>query len=144
MKSIIPELIVGDILEMTKFYTEYFGFEVEFTDPEGEDYQWAQLVNGDNRIMMQSACSTMIEIPEITICTIGTDLLMFKMETADAVRQLYSGFQNSPYPIFAPIRVTEYGSCEFGVHDPEGRYIIVSGDEQQNDYLSIEQESFEE
>jgi len=52
------------------------------------------------------------------------------MENAEVVRQLYSGFQESSYLVYAPIRVTEYGSCEFGVHDPEGRFIIVSGDEE--------------
>lgn len=130
MKSIIPELIVGEIKAMVEFYTECFGFKVEFTDPDGEEFQWAQLVNGDNRIMMQSAVSTMIEIPEIIERNTGTDLLMFKMENAEVVRQLYSGFQESSYLVYAPIRVTEYGSCEFGVHDPEGRFIIVSGDEE--------------
>mgnify|MGYP000989057338 CR=1 FL=1 len=130
MKNIIPELIVDDIKAMVKFYTECFGFEVEFTDPEGDEFQWVQLVNGENRMMMQSAISTMIEIPEMNTRITGTDLLMFKMQDADEVRQLYGGFQNSSELIFAPIRVTEYGSCEFGVHDIEGRFIIVSGDEQ--------------
>lgn len=129
MKSIIPELIVDDIEAAVQFYTNYFGFEVEFTDPEGEEYQWAQLVNGDNRIMMQSALSTMAEIPEIDERITGTDLLMFKLESADCVRQLYNGFQDLGHLVYAPIRVTEYGSCEFGVHDLEGRFIIISGDE---------------
>ena len=130
MTSIIPELIVDNIKEMVQFYTNYFGFEVEFTDPEGEEYHWAQLVNGDNRIMMQSALSTMIEIPEIDVRITGTDLLMFKLESAELVRRLYDGIQELSHLVYAPIRVTEYGSCEFGVHDPEGRFIIVSGDEQ--------------
>ena len=129
MKNIIPELIVDDITAMVKFYIDYFGFKVEFADPEGEEYQWVQLVNGNNRLMMQSALSTMIEIPEIVTRITGTDLLMLKMENANIVQQLYDSFQNSAYRIYAPIRVTEYGSCEFGVHDPEGRFIIVSGDE---------------
>lgn len=126
--QIIPELIVDDIEGMVGFFSDKFDFKVEATDPEEGHYTWAQIVNGNNRIMLQETRVTKLEIPELNTRITGTDLLMLKLENAEVVRNAYERFANEPGSVCMKIRVTEYGSCEFGVKDPEGRYIIVSGD----------------
>ena len=85
-------------------------------------------MNGGNRIMMQETEVTKLEIAELKTRFTGTDLLMLKLENAEAVRSAYERFDNEAESVYMKIRVTEYGSCEFGVKDPEGRYIIISGD----------------
>ena len=122
------ELIVDNIEKMVEFFAKKFDFEVEAKDPEEGHYTWVQIVNGDNHIMMQETDVTKLEIPELKARITGTDLLMLKLENADAVRNIYERFGNELESVYMKIRVTEYGSCEFGVKDPEGRYIIVSGD----------------
>lgn len=128
VKQIIPELIVDNIEKMVEFFVNKFNFGVEAKDPEEGHYTWVQIVNGDNHIMMQETEVTKLEIPELNDRITGTDLLMLKLENADAVRSIYKRFDNESESVYMKIRVTEYGSCEFGVKDPEGRYIIVSGD----------------
>lgn len=128
VEHIIPELIVDNIEKMVEFFAKKFDFEVEAKDPEEGHYTWVQIVNGDNHIMMQETDVTKLEIPELKARITGTDLLMLKLENADAVRNIYERFGNELESVYMKIRVTEYGSCEFGVKDPEGRYIIVSGD----------------
>ena len=128
VEQIIPELIVDDIEKMVEFFSDKLDFKVEATDPEEGHYTWVQIVNGDNRIMMQETEVTKLEIAELKTRFTGTDLLMLKLENAEAVRNIYERFGNEPASVYMKIRVTEYGSCEFGVKDPEGRYIIVSGD----------------
>ena len=128
VEQIIPELIVDDIERMVEFFSEKFDFQVEATDPEEGHYTWVQLMNGGNRIMMQETEVTKLEIAELKTRFTGTDLLMVKLENAEAVRSAYERFDNEAESVYMKIRVTEYGSCEFGVKDPEGRYIIISGD----------------
>ena len=128
VEQIIPELIVDNINNMVNFFSNKFDFKIEAKDPEEGHYTWVQIVNGDNRIMMQETEVTKLEIPELKARITGTDLLMLKLENADAVRSVYERFSFEPESVYMKIRVTEYGSCEFGVKDPEGRYIIVSGD----------------
>lgn len=126
--QIIPELIVNDIERMVEFFVQKFDFRVEATDPEEGHYTWVQIANGNNHIMMQETEVTKLEIPELKERITGTDLLMLKLESSEAVRCAYERFTTECESIYMKIRVTEYGSCEFGVKDPEGRYIIVSGD----------------
>lgn len=128
VEHIIPELIVNNIERMVEFFTKKLGFVVEATDPEEGHYTWAQIANGGNRIMMQETQVTMLEIPELNKRIIGTDLLMLKLLSAEDVQQAYERFTEEFDSIYMQIRMTEYGSCEFGIKDPEGRYIIVSGD----------------
>ena len=127
IKQIILELIVDDIHSMITYYQKYFDFVLEATDSEGEDFTWAQLTNGSCAIMMQETEVTKQEIPGLDTRITGTDLLMFKLSTAEEVKALYNRFESIQDTIYMELRVTDYGSCEFGVMDPEGRYIIVSG-----------------
>lgn len=126
--QIIPELIVDDIERMVEFFVQKFDFKVELKDPEEGHYTWVQISNGNNHIMMQEMAVTMLEIPKLKERITGTDLLMLKLENSEAVRCIYERFDDERESVYMKIRVTEYGSCEFGVIDPEGRYIIVSGD----------------
>ncbi len=128
IEQIIPELVVNNMEKMIEFFTQKFDFQVEATDSEKGHYTWVQIANDKNRIMMQETEATKLEISEIKARITGTDLLMFKLENADAVRSVYKRFSNEQESVYMKIRVTEYGSCEFGVKDPEGRYIVVSGD----------------
>lgn len=125
-EKLIPELIVKDLERMIDFYTKCFGFNLEATDPEEKPYTWIQLTNGDCTIMMQELEATKAEIPGLTEQISGTDLLMIKLRTIESAKKLYGQIEDSHIEIYMPIRVTEYGSCEFGIKDPEGRYIIVS------------------
>lgn len=127
INQIIPELIVNNINEMIFYYQQYFDFILDATDPEDGEITWAQLSNGSSTIMMQEIEVTKLEIPELNYRIIGTDLLMFKLSSAKEVKTLYSRFKPNESSIYMELHTTEYGSCEFGVKDPEGRYIIISG-----------------
>ncbi len=126
--EIIPELIVDDIDAVVAFFKEYFDFEIEMKDPESGHFSWVQIGNGDNHIMMQETEPTKLEIPDLTDRITGTDLLMLKLPDVETVKSVYKRFKKAPASIYMKIRMTDYGSCEFGVRDPEGRFIIVSGD----------------
>ena len=125
--QIIPEIIVDDIYSMISYYQKYFDFSIDATDSESEDFSWVQLSNGTCVIMMQDSNATKQEIKTFEQRITGTDLLMFKLPSAENVKNLYSRFLSTPNLIYMEIRTTDYGSCEFGVKDPEGRYIIISG-----------------
>lgn len=127
LEKLIPELIVSDLPKMIDFYIKNFGFELEATDPEEKPYNWVQLSNGDCTIMMQELEATKVEISDIAEQILGTDLLMIKAKSIDDVKKLYIKIEENFAEVYMPIRVTEYDSCEFGIKDPEGRYIIVSG-----------------
>ncbi len=127
VNQIIPEIIVDDICSMIAYYQKYFDFVLDATDSEGDIFTWAQLTNGSCTIMMQETEVTKQEIPGLDMRLTGTDLLMFKLSTAEEVKELYKRFESVRDSIYMELRMTDYGSCEFGVKDPEGRYIIVSG-----------------
>ena len=127
IEQIIPELIVNNIKHMVEFYVKYFDFKVDFVDPEGNDYTWAQLSNNSCTIMLQETEVTKSEISCINEQIVGTDLTMFKFSNSKEVQQFYKRFELNQRIIYMPLRKTEYGSYEFGIKDPEGRFIIVSG-----------------
>lgn len=125
--QLIPEMIVNDLQTMIEFYSKCFDFKLVATDPEIEPYSWIQMENELCSIMMQTYDATTVEIPDMKKRLTGTDLLMLKVDSADSVKKLYERFQAIKGTVYMEIKQTEYGSCEFGVSDPEGRYIIVSG-----------------
>lgn len=127
INQIIPELIVSNINEMISYYQQYFDFILNSTNSDSGDITWAQLSSTSCTIMMQEIEVTKLEIPELDHRIIGTDLLMFKLSSAEEVKTLYNRFKPEKSSIYMELRTTEYGSCEFGVKDPEGRYIIISG-----------------
>lgn len=127
INQIIPEIIVDDIHSMITYYQKYFDFVLDATDSEEENFTWAQLTNGSCTLMMQETTVTKQEIPELNMRMTGTDLLMFKLSSAKEVKAFYGRFASIQNTIYMKLRETDYGSCEFGVRDPEGRYIIVSG-----------------
>ena len=127
VKQIIPEIIVDNIKSMIYYYEHYFDFVLDFTDVENENFTWAQMSNGTCVIMFQEIESTKNEITEINKRITGTDLLMFKFDSTEDVKKLYDRFDTIKDTIYMEFHNTDYGTCEFGVKDPEGRYIIVSG-----------------
>lgn len=129
--KLVPELLVSNIEESLKFYTELIGFKINYAREEEKfyflEYQGSQIMveqlTDDARFTNG--------IPKEKPFGQGIN---FEIETDDA-EKLYKLINNSNYPIFYPLEEKWYqtgdmlgGNKQFVVADPDGYLLRFAQD----------------
>lgn len=121
--SMVPLLMVYDMQRAVAFYRDVLGFAVEAQwAPDGHLY-WAQLKNGDTRLMLNAEYEDDERRPEhdhrahgkeLTFCFYPTDVVALRAAI------LRRGGAPSEFV------VTHYRHKQFTVHDPDGYKLVFS------------------
>jgi lactoylglutathione lyase len=120
--QIIPELLVEDMAKSIAFYQEMLGFDLEVSFPESNPI-FAQMKNGDAKLMLYVRKDFEAEIPKLKQLKIGGSFLLY-MKVAD-IEQLYLKIKDK-VKIIQPLHRTEYGSQEFSIEDINGYFLAFS------------------
>ena len=123
--EIVNELTVNNIEISIEFYTKYFNFEV--VEIEENPITWAKLKKDNCTIMLENYNEVCKEIKNYPKKVKTSNLIKFKYSIKQIVQDLYNNVINDNIEIFMELKETKYGSIEFGVIDPDGNMIIVSG-----------------
>lgn len=122
--NIINEFTVKNIDKAVKFYEDSFNFEVEETD--GNPITWVQMKKGDLIIMLEDYKEVIKEIDKFPIKTNTSNLVKFKYDNIEEVKEIYRNFKKKHIEFFMELKQTEYGTIEFGIFDLDKNMIIVS------------------
>lgn len=122
--NIINEFTVKNIDKAIKFYEDSFNFKVEETD--GNPVTWVQMKKGDVVIMLEDYKEVIKEIDKFPIKTNTSNLVKFKYDNKEEVKEIYKSFKDKDIEFFMELKQTEYGTIEFGVFDLDKNMIIVS------------------
>ena len=126
IKEIVPELVVKSLPRSIEFYKSKLGFTVDEIAPNENLPKWAHLSNNNFNIMMQEYDEAKEEIPSLSSKISSTILIVIKLELKDDVRDLYKSIKGES-EISMNIRETDYGTIEFGLKDPDGYILLISG-----------------
>ena len=122
--EIINELVVTDIEKTMKFYKEYLGFDVIETD--GTPIVWVKMKK-DNQIMMfeeyDEVCGEIKNFPDKLRTS---NLIKFRYDSIEELEKLYNELLKHNVGIFMEWKMSEYGSVEFGILDPDDNMLILS------------------
>ncbi len=128
IKSVVPELIVENMERSIHFYKDLLDFKITAQVPEIGNPVWTELENGSIKLMLQTKKETLLEIPSISNRIIGgTTILVFRLNSRDAVRNLASKLTNQ-VQIISSLRETDYGTVELIIADPDGYMLLFSGE----------------
>lgn len=122
--NIINEFTVKDIKKAIKFYKDSFNFEVAETD--GNPITWVQMKKDNVVIMLEDYKEVIKEIDKFPIKTNTSNLVKFKYDNKEDVKEIYKNFKDKDIEFFMELKKTEYGTIEFGVFDLDKNMIIVS------------------
>ena len=131
-KKITPDLMVRDVTEAVKFYTEKLGFQLAMLVPEGEKavetrlvagkkYVYAMVNRGEVFVMFMSKDVYEEDIPALRGIPVGASLtLYFDVDHLDG---LYASLKGKGVEVVKDLSATWYGMKEFYIRDCNG-YIL--------------------
>ena len=99
----------------------------EVVEIEENPITWAKLKKDNCTIMLENYNEVCKEIKNYPKKVKTSNLIKFKYSIKQIVQDLYNNVINDNIEIFMELKETKYGSIEFGVIDPDGNMIIVSG-----------------
>jgi uncharacterized glyoxalase superfamily protein PhnB len=131
-KKLTPDLMVSDVGEAVKFYTEKLGFKLDMLVPDNEKtienkltdnkkYAYAMVSRDEVFVMFMHKDAYVQDIPELKNVPIGASLTLYY--DVDDVEELYESFKKQGVEIAKDISTTWYGMKEFYVRDCNG-YIL--------------------
>lgn len=121
--EIIIELVVKDIYKSAMFYTNYLGFEVDFT--EYEPVSWMQLKNGNTKLMLVTYDYTKNDIEGFKEYTQSTNLYKFCYGSLDKIKEIYEKLKKDNKEIFLDLRKADF-RYELGVYDEDKNMILIT------------------
>lgn len=124
LRNIINEFTVNDIQKSIEFYKKYFNFKIEDTD--GNPITWVQMKNDNTVLMIEDYEEVCREIKNFPNKTNTSNLIKFKYDNHDEVREAYRKLKDNNIELFMELKQTEYGTLEFGVFDLDRNMIIIS------------------
>jgi uncharacterized glyoxalase superfamily protein PhnB len=127
LKNIIIELTVSNICKSIEFYTEIFGFNVEYSV--GTPITWAKLNKNEQKIMLEDYKIVTEEIENYPIKVQSTNIIKFEVDSLEELNILYEKCKYKDCDILIDFNKTDYGKIEFGVYDLDKNLIIVSYEE---------------
>lgn len=113
----MPVLRVADMTKSIGWYTQRLGFELSWRSPGDGDGENAMLQAGETSLMLSTG-SHLGAKPAFS----GT--LYFEM---DGVPEFFARIKDH-VEIVWPLETMEYGTIEFGIHDPDGYTLAFSQD----------------
>lgn len=122
--KIINELLVNDINNSIKFYTNFLGFEISETT--GNPINWARLKNGLTEIMIEDYESAKNEFLNFPLKAKSSNLIKFKYDNVNEVKNIYNNMIRNNVKIFNDLKQTDYGTIEFAILDYDENIIIIS------------------
>lgn len=143
-KKLTPDLMVSDVVEAVKFYTEKLGFKLVMVVPENEKAIETQLVNGKsyayamvNRdevfVMFMRKDIYEADVPALKGVPVGASASLYC--EVDNVSELCDSFKRNGVEIMKDVSVTWYGMKEFYIRDCNG-YILAFAEQRQQADLS--------
>ncbi|HBY21549.1 MAG: hypothetical protein A2Y24_06075 [Clostridiales bacterium GWE2_32_10] len=126
IKEIVPELVVKSVQRSIEFYKSELGFTVDEIAPNENSPKWARLSNNNFNIMLQEYDEAKAEIPLLGNKITSTVLIVIRIELKNDVKELYENIK-SKLEIAIEMRETDYGTIEFGLKDPDGYILLISG-----------------
>jgi len=124
--NMTPNLMVNDVNESIRFYTEHLGFETAMTVPDEGVFDWALMKSGDFSVMFQSRESLIGDLPLISGRNIlGGALFYFNVENIHA---WYEKLKTVTTVLTSPTKAF-YGAVEFTFLDNSGYIITFAEDE---------------
>ncbi len=121
--EIIIELVVKDIYKSAMFYTNYLGFEEDFT--EYEPVSWMQLKNGNTKLMLVTYDYTKNDIEGFKEYTQSTNLYKFCYGSLDKIKEIYEKLKKDNKEIFLDLRKADF-RYELGVYDEDKNMILIT------------------
>lgn len=121
LQSLTPNLMVKDVNQTLKFYTDILGFEVVQTVPEQGSFDWGMVKSGDVEIMFQKEASIISDYPTLQNSKPGGALSLYIH--VESIQKWYAQLQTKT-EIIKPLCQTFYGANEFAFTDPDG-YILT-------------------
>ena len=109
MRSVMPVLRVSDLDKALRFYQGLLGFRLAWRASNDGGGENCMLESGDVALMLSTG-SHLGGTPQLT----GT--LYFNIT---GVRELYEALEGHAEVVW-PLSEMEYGTLEFGIHDPDG------------------------
>lgn len=134
LNKLTVNLMVKDIAETLKFYTNILGFNLVMAVPESQDsmdttikdstnYVWAQIKAGSVEIMLQETKSLISDVPAFSNRPIGASISLY-IETEN-VNDLYNKIKDK-VDIVKTLQISWYGMNEFYIRDNNGYILCFS------------------
>ena len=116
-ESLAPNLMVKDVNESIKYYTEILGFSLLMTQPEQGVFEWAFMQKDNIYIMFQKESSIKAEYPQLEALKVGGALTFYVK-----VKEMKSFYENikEKVNIIHELHMTPYGEEEFAIMDLNG------------------------
>ena len=125
--SLTPNLIVVNVAESVRFYSEHLDFElVSWVEKEenAKEYEWAMLVAESAVLMLHDRKNMAQELPEFT--TPGPTGVTLFIKVLD-VEQYYRRLKEV-VTIVKDLHDEFYGAREFSFRDPDGFVVTLAQD----------------
>lgn len=118
LKTLTPNLMVGDVRQTVEFYTKVLGFELLQLLPEKGTAHWAYVQKGSAKLMFQSAESLKAEFSVLESYPQGGAMTLF-IQVEDP-QKWYEAIKDKA-DVLKPYGVTPYnGANEFVIRDING------------------------
>jgi uncharacterized glyoxalase superfamily protein PhnB len=126
MESLTPNIFVSSMNETIAFY-RLIGFQPVMTvPPEGTDFVWVMMMNGNVTFMFQTFASLGDELPEISRQNGASQLLYIKLKN---IREFFDQIKDK-VKVMKPVETTFYGATEFSILDNNNYVLTFAEDEQ--------------
>lgn len=127
MESLAPNIFVNNMPETIAFY-KALGFKVTMSVPpeNGDDVNWAMLMNGSVTMMFQTYSSLDDDLPEIHRTDGGSLLLYINLK---GIASFFEEIKEK-VTVLKGLEKTFYGATEFSIKDNNG-YVLTFAEHQQ-------------
>ena len=123
IKKLTPNLVVRNVEDSLKFYSEILGLEKAISVPDQSPYVFASVGNGSVEIFFNDQNTVAAEYPKLA-ATIGGSLTLY-MEVND-LQAVLDRVQKAGAKIAMPLTEQFYGMREFAFEDGDGYTITVA------------------
>ncbi|MFH0984836.1 MAG: VOC family protein [Candidatus Omnitrophota bacterium] len=131
-KKLTPDLMVSDVAQTVKFYTEKLGFKLAMLVPEnektvetglvsGKSYVYAMVCRDEVFVMFMRKDVYEEDVPALKGAPLGASATFYC--DVDNVGELYGQFQKNGVEMLKDLATTWYGMKEFYIRDCNG-YIL--------------------
>ncbi len=120
MKNIVIELMVDNMKDTVKYYTDILGFSIKISFPEDNPF-FVSILNENVEIMLYTREEFSKEIPKFKDMKVGGSIALF-IEVSN-IKDMYKRIKGR-VNIVQELHDTSYGTTEFSIEDING-YILM-------------------
>jgi lactoylglutathione lyase len=117
-----PNLVVRDVEESIRFYTDVLGFELDKHVPDQPPFVFASVRGGGVELFLNQQSTVVDEYPAFRNVPIGGTFTLFMV--VQGVDALHCEVEKHGTRIVMPLVTKFYGMREFAFVDPDG-YVIT-------------------